>query len=145
MNERYLFRGKNIDDGEWVQGHIWGVRPKINGEQKDFAAMIAHIPTEDTYVSTWYAVDIATIGQCTGIQGEAYIGSLIFEGDILDDGDIRGVVEWQCDGWGVRCSPFSDSNLGMKIESLCDYLASDATIIGNIHDNPELLEVADGR
>ncbi len=76
--------------------------------------------------------------QSTGIKDKN--GKEIFEGDILGtkDGLLNGVVEYRED-------------LGMFVNSLIRYnnferlcnVANDREIIGNIHENPELLEVTE--
>ena len=68
MNDRYLYRAKRIDNGEWVEGLLtimWGQ---------------LHIITPE-YENTLYPIDESSICQCTGLNDED--GKKIFEGDIV--------------------------------------------------------------
>ena len=112
-----LFRGKRVDNGEWVYGDL-----------------IHH----DGYVAIWdknvsyvgdFEVIPKTVGQYTGLTDKN--GNKIFEGDILEQDVVqsgtphREFVEWDYDLLGNRYDEWS----------------AFFEIIGNIHDNPELLEV----
>lgn len=113
-----LFRGKRVDNGEWVEGFFW---KDIWG---DGESCYIHYDTED------YQVDPTTVGQYTGLQDKNR--NKIFEGDIFcypKSSKRRFVVEWdECGGFTI----FTDS-IGFSPEEV--------EIIGNIHDNHELLEV----
>lgn len=134
-----LFRGKKISDGKWVYGLF---------TLSDGNAIIQTIPKYGTR-STKYVVQPDTIGQYTGIIGKD--GKKIFEDDIvrckmLDDsftsfdGRVRlktlnnftGVVEFKAPKFQVR-------GIG-KFDVFIEDLYSAYEKIGNIHDNPELLE-----
>ena len=136
-----LFRGKRIDNGEWVEGSL-----SIEYYQK-FAGVVMISPSEDEI----YKVDPSTVGQYTGLTDKN--GKKIFEGDIIRenyDGAV-GVVRF-----GEYMSP-SDPDPTLHIgyyvywqgkekdflRADLGYWASrnDVEVIGNIHDNPELLEV----
>ena len=137
MNDRYLYRAKNIDDGEWVQGYLYGIwerRYILWGMTNDVPDMIE--------------VDPSTICQCTGLRDKN--GKLIWENDIVDASlgwwDASGPaghdypiikVEWD-DGY-CGFTPFADydCDCGVYIES------NDVKVIGSIFDNPKLLEVGE--
>ena len=71
MNDRYLFKAKRIDNGEWVQGYLYGIWEKryiLWGMTNDVPNMIE--------------VDPATICQCTGLKDKN--GRLIWENDIVN-------------------------------------------------------------
>ena len=126
-----IFRGKRLDNGEWVEGYfvnLW----MINYQKHQ------PIITDNNAVS--YDVDPSTIGQYTGLKDKH--GKKIFEGDILgsrydnlypDDVAIE-VVKWFRNGWYIQ----QENNLP---DALCEYgVLPYSEVIGNIHDNPELLK-----
>ena len=124
MNE-ILFRGKRLDNGEWVEGYF--VNLWLMHYQK-------HQPiiTDNNAVS--YDVDPSTVGQYTGLCDKN--GKKIFEGDIMAftayGFDYVGTVEFAYGSFSVMCehaSPFLDQAVSKH----------GAYIIGNMHDNPELL------
>ena len=128
-----LFRGKRIDNGEWVEG---GYRHEKVGEY--FTAVFIIEPLTS---GVWehHRVDPSTVGQYTGLTDKN--GKRIFEGDIVvgrdyTDEDGYGVVEWYDGafevGNGEWCGTFHENYYGKEFE-----------VIGNIHDNPELLKEAE--
>lgn len=146
MEDRYLFRGKRIDNGEWVQGNLI----RSNDAEDGYEAII--IPTNDSNMFTkggsrgdlgfenWHRVNETTICQCTGLKDKN--GKLIFENDIMEahiDEDFpedisRFKVEWNGKGW-VENHPD-----GVDREYLDDFDTEHFKVVGNIFDNPELLE-----
>lgn len=121
-----LFRGKRIDNGAWVNGFYLS---STDFASKGISVITVDKPRIPHYVST------DTIGQFTGLTDKN--GKRIFEGDILD---VEGVA--------YRCR-WDDGNfefgLVNKEESFSiAYAPHCIKIIGNIHDNPELLEVGNG-
>lgn len=124
-----LFRGKRIDNGEWVEGNLF-IPDKVTR---------LDVPTEilvgTNVVRISYEVDPSTVGQYTGLTDKN--GKKIFEGDRIE---IRGYVYCCC--WDEGNLEFMLIN---KKESFgMGYAASSRmNVIGNVHDNPELLEVDD--
>lgn len=135
-----LFRGKRLDNGEWVEGASFNTRNE--------AFYICPAVSDITYgdngkrrrIGCWYSVDLFTVGQYTGLTDKN--GKRIFEGDIIEtryvsscpDYVIVEVVKWFRNGWvsqGVDCMPYS-----LREDGILPY----AEIIGNIHDNPILLK-----
>lgn len=135
MKREILFRGKRLDNGEWVEGDL------SFGKDKR------------TYIRFWsagayaaYEVDPETIGQYTGLLDK--IGRRIFEGDVViyDNSPynaycepIRGVIAWRNGSLCFKYKPWSS----VMYRALCsdDFFAAKSEVVGNIHDNPELLEV----
>lgn len=126
MKREILFRGKR-ENGEWVEGNLL-TDPDGNH---------AYIQSGDYIFGPFFEVDPDTVGQYTGFKDCNAV--LIFEGDIVRIKDYFyesvGVVSWEKAGiW------FSGED-----RLLCDndntiYLVE---VIGNVHDNPELLEEVD--
>lgn len=152
MKERYLFKAKRLDNGEWVQGALFdGESHCIMGREIKFSPYIEH---ECKIVG--YEVDRNTICQCTGLRDKN--GKLIYENDILDgftypymsDGVHNYYVEvcWctNVPSFGIYTQKYPESKVagisaGMT-ELMEDWNPNDWEVIGrNIFDNPELLEV----
>ena len=125
-----LFRGKRIDNGEFVIGFY-----VQHGNAAHYILDVRHGGYEDTkgefFVPRWYAVVPETVGQYTGLTDKN--GKKIFEGDIVVAEGYVYVCQWN------ECN--IEFGLANEVESfgLC-YVYPDVEVIGNIHDNPELLE-----
>lgn len=131
MENRYLFRGKRIDNSEWVEGDLVHSVYKINdvcvGQYGNEVGM--------------HEVDPSTICQCTGLRDKT--GELIWEKDILmaylDEDHLEDVtyakVEWNGFGWILQ------ENNSVNQEYLDDFVMENYEVCGNTIDNPELLEV----
>lgn len=132
MNDRYLYRAKRMDNGEWIVGIL------IIFEE------IAYImEDENTYIRAYYdggdcvdfdmrayKVDPSTICQCTGRNDE-------WEHDIFQCDDDRYEIKF-CEyslTWEA-VSVFSSESIGLGEFSQSEYVR-----LGNSIDNPELLEV----
>lgn len=125
-----LFRGKRLDTGEWVEGAFYAFY--------NFTKAIAQILRDRTNtVPDAVEVDPATVGQFTGLTDKN--GKRIFEGDVLRITDRFGkFVDWRVK---FRKGAFSvkhpDCNYWCGIGEFDGYTME---VIGNIRDNPELLE-----
>ena len=135
MEDRYLFRGKRTDNGEWVQGALFnGESHCIIGQEIKFSPY-----TEHECKIVGHEVDRDTICQCTGLKDKN--GKLIWENDIVkgkyyDIGKSHrhiGQVKYVCEAYKV---------VGVKqYTGYHAHLDGSYEVIGNIFDNPELLEV----
>lgn len=125
-----LFRGKRLDNGEWEIGYF------LN-------AGTPFILPADKFLNDIVSVDPATVGQCTGLTDKN--GVKIFEGDILQTKYGRLCsVDW-FESNSAQCfdlRPIDDAeNLLKKAPDKWDLWCSEnLEVIGNIHDNPELLK-----
>ena len=133
-----LFRGKRIDNGKWVYGDL---RHDYNGKPRCICDYCGSNP-----------VDPDTVGERTGLRDKN--GKLIFEGDIISirfEGDYEppsapdvwyanAKVIWQAEylGWYANFGGYDEL-------SMWEYdNVDDVVVIGNIHDNPELLKGGEG-
>jgi len=132
MNREILFKGKRLDNGQWVEGN-YGFFKSVNGNEK-----MHHITTEDGKA---IRIDSSTLCQFTGMTDKN--GTKIWEHDIItlnedvkktfdvDDGEVRY-------GWGgFYIKEFSTLN---SLNTLASYdCILRGEVIGNVFDNPELL------
>ena len=133
-----LFRGKRVDNGEWVYGH-YGKYMLMNGES---VPCISTPNKEAVCGNICYDVEASTVEQYTGLTDKN--GKKIFEGDILEDTygneTYRDVVV--ANRWNCSCC---DGVYGYAFEHHAAWLdfrdIESCTVVGNVHDNPELLEV----
>ena len=133
MENRYLYRGKRIDNGEWVVGHFYEFMVK---------SYIFEPPFTSTALT--YEVEPSTICQCTGLKDKN--DKLIFENDIVSYWDSysteNGLAEADCIGkvvWDDETISFQVTNR-LSAESW-EVLDDECSVVGNAIDNPELLEV----
>lgn len=138
MENRFLFRGKRIDNGEWIVGSLI-VDKHQHIETGEQIEIIGIYPSE--YKDFSKRIDPSTICQCTGLKDKN--GKLIFENDILSghidvefpEDETRKRVVWHENGWCTN-EPGCDD-----YEELDDFDSENFEVIGNMIDNPELLEV----
>lgn len=169
MQDRYLFRGKRIDNGEWVIGNriddgvtgqvfIHTVGNSVNESDK--------VGEEGCLQFVAFEVAPATICQCTGLKDKN--GKLIWENDIVDFLGYKGTIKFECGSFGIGYRKNIDwkeiqANI-MRItgcENILYACENDnyislweiywnfndednslniVEVIGNTFDNPELLE-----
>lgn len=117
MEDRYLSKGKEKDSGKWLE---WNA--------------IAGIPHNVTILTN-------TICQCTGLKDKN--GRLIWENDICDRKEQYPEIVKYCNGdWTLDYSYVSNKKSGANYCNLGFYTEERkcVEVIGNIFDNPELLE-----
>ena len=138
MEDRYLFKGKRIDNEEWVQGNL------ITDDHDEKKCFIGYVfgTNDDGAPHDYDVVEVyqSTICQCTGLKDKN--GKLIWENDIVGYYDkyvgkwfygLVGYGEFNCSCCsGVYGWHFGD-------EDIREYKGYE--VKGNKFDNPELLEV----
>lgn len=138
------FRGKSD-----LFGWVYGFYAIIDGschifEEKDLTEDGHHIRQESDR-PTW--VDPNTIGQYTGLKDAN--GKEIYEGDILKtafSNYVFGTVMYHSNGYFYILEFSIDLNesdhrpLGEMLKLDIDGIPCNFSIVGNIHDNPELIE-----
>ena len=131
-----LFHGKRADNGEWAEGDV--LQTRYHSGHIEYQIM------PQTPVSSAYPVLPETVGQYTGLTDKN--GKRIFEGDIckfkrFNDVHIGKVV------FNVTTASFimwyqpivgayGEKATQKMLLSVCDNIE----VVGNIHDNPELME-----
>ena len=133
INDRYLF--KAIDTNS-----VWrtGLLIALKGNR---------CAIEESDGSKW-ACDAKTLCQCTGLKDKN--GKLIWENDILHNGNYF-VVKWNesCSRFDIVLNNSNNIPIGKWEPMICDWKTSDFKeyrkavdyeVIGNVFDNPELLE-----
>lgn len=148
MENRFLFRGKRIDNGEWVKGNLI----RSNDAEDGYEAIIIPINDSNMYTrggdrgdlgfENWHKVNETTICQCTGLKDKN--GKLIWENDVCDRKEQYPEIVKYCNGdWTLDYSYASHKESGVCYCNLGFYVEERkcVEVIGNIFDNPELLEV----
>lgn len=139
-----IFRGKRLDTGEWVEGDL-----RHGGYYLNDPDVYIVCPFAGTIIN--YRVDPTTVGQYTSLRDKNC--KRIFEGDMLkpfDDEIDKMVVEFHYGsfllclygerGYMGEGGWVEEGNYGVfESEPLSSY-GDDIEVIGNIHDNPELLK-----
>lgn len=135
MEDRYLFKAKRVDNGEWVLGVLFdGENHCIIGQEIKFSPY----QTNECKI-VGYEVDRNTICQCTGLKDKN--GKLIWENDIVRDeyGNFYKAF-WQNDYYQFSfCAKTGVFPIGAKW-NLWSFKSSEIEVVGNIFDNKELLE-----
>lgn len=134
MEDRYLYKAKRLDNGEWVFGDLVHSVYKIG----------------DTCVGQYgnevgmHEIDPSTICQCTGLKDKN--GNLIWENDIVKfdvyyyeklESSTISQIKW-CNGLCALSLVVNDKGTRGALGHLMD-LNKEIEVVGNIFDNPELL------
>nr|DAF47023.1 MAG TPA: YopX protein [Myoviridae sp. ctnzH2] len=139
MESRYLYRGKRIDNGEWVEGYLsYPFCTEKGNESYYFYAK------DSLGFFCRCVVDASTICQCTGRTDRDK--ALIFEHDVVAYLDTysteNGYAEADCVGevvWDEETLSFQVTNR-LSAESW-EVIDGECKVLGNTIDNSELLEV----
>lgn len=144
MEDRDLYKAKRIDNGEWAIGNLIQ-----NSDAEDgWEAIIIPVKNSNMFTKhighgygslgfeNWYRVDSSTICRCTGLKDKH--GKLIWKNNIIKTRVGTAKVVWDKSEWRIE---WLKNELWRK--DLYYWAVDDiqkAEVIGNIFDNPELLE-----
>lgn len=130
-----LFRGKSTTTGKWLYGSL--LKVTIKGcpiwiiFEDDF-----DITGDIVKAMSHACVDPDTVGECINVPDKT--GKLIFEGDIIQaNNGSKTTVVFHCGGF----HSYWDSGFG---EYYGGIISEFKTVVGNIHDNPELIKGGEG-
>jgi hypothetical protein len=137
------FRGKRLDNGEWIYGSLLVSHFKDDKKERYFITQFSGNYTFE------HEVDPATVGQYTGLKDKN--GRDIWEGDIFkEDGSgivrsvfrVPGGLAFEDNpvsfGYDHRAPVYPYSSIA-EMQSV-SWLSQCCEVIGNIHDDPELLK-----
>ena len=126
-----LFRGKRRDNSEWVEGAYYH-QTEFYGDADDEHHIITSNDELEDNMMECYRVIPETVGQYTGLTDKN--GTKIFEGDIVKD--CYGEVEL-CYYHEEKHRLIFDATHFIRELEVANVV--ECEVIGNIHDNPELL------
>lgn len=142
-----LFRGKRVDNGEWVYGYLH--QDTISSSNGTYLALVISEHTDVLFGGVWYEVIPETVGQYTGLTDKN--DTKIFDGDIVtapyldpifsspwNKGNPTENTVVKYDN-GMFYIEYIESKRKITLFGLLDG-EKEAKIIGNIHDNPALIE-----
>lgn len=128
------FRGKRVDNGEWVYGNLITTSNgyhfiDTHNELYEDEPYLFRDNTDMIRVAVSKVIP-ETVGQFTGLKDKN--GVEIYEGDICEYGFNAVLCEWFKGGFWLNGS--------QKGANYNIHLGNNIYVIGNIHDNPELLK-----
>lgn len=147
-DRQHLYRGKRKDNGEWVEGKLFD--DGLIGSNRMFVGGIVIEKHKGTADNRWNItgidfceVDSETVCECTGLEDKN--GKLIFEDDIVKTTEYGKVIGYSnvndYDVFKIVYVPAFFKLENKDREFLIGEYSKHLEVIGNIHDNPELLEV----
>lgn len=138
-----LFKAKRIDNGEWVEGHLLKVKKNYYICEKPYECMNGYSSLKGQHYGfgDFKFVDENTICQYTGLTDKN--DNKIWENDIVKKVDTNALgyhrerictVSWDDNGYWLLMTTLGDGYF------IGEFRSEQLEVIGNIFDNPELLE-----
>jgi uncharacterized phage protein (TIGR01671 family) len=142
------FRGKRVEDNEWVYGYYF------HDTIKKIHYIVTHElgvinagfkPRKEDYILAFVEVILETVGQYTGVTDINDVD--IWEGDVLQSGigmNFKWEVTFEDGAFLLEKLNHPKTKKKTVSQDFCckdDVELYELVVIGNIHDNPELLEV----
>lgn len=136
MEDRHLFKAKRLDNGEWVQGVPFEIEGKtvilINDNEN---LLRVHYLEENMWDAEICAIEVEadTICQYTGLKDKN--GTMIWENDIvkINNSKVNMLITFR--EFEIICTIPNEKYYKHRLEYDTEY-----EVVGNIFDNPELLE-----
>lgn len=128
LHRDILFRGKSLSEKSWTYGDLLRVRRDV----------VSIVTKDYNELASWH-VEPETVGQYSGLKDKNE--EMMFEGDIVSGlfvfgMSVKGVVGFEGGSFGVRWSR-GDAIHFTPFTSTCNITWE---VIGNVHDNPEVME-----
>ena len=141
MEDRYLFKAKRIDNGEWVEGYLIYSKKDCYICEKPYECMdeYSSLNGQSYGFGGFKLVDPSTICQCTGLKDKN--GKLIWENDIVRVTINSGSTICRC-AFADTVAQFQlwQKHTIKRTSTVLNLGNYECEVISNIFDNPELLE-----
>lgn len=144
MEDRYLYKAKTTPKEKGEFNNVWVTGNLIVSNGKYYihpVGNVVNVKNETGRIIVMHEVIPDTICQCTGLRDKN--GNMIWENDICDRKETYPEIVKYCNGdWTLDYSYVSNKKSGANYCNLGFYTEERkcAEVIGNIFDNPELLE-----